>query len=144
MKISQTFFWVTERTRYCDRQTDGWTDDPGKNNVSPNTKVGGHEPSHEIMVLFVLRKLILQMGTRSHPVGLDVLDVLDVWFLVGPFVFFHTSCVWTAKALARLRGCTGSLEPSLVAYVVSTIISWAGSNNSGKCILRGKFQDISS
>ena len=30
------------------------------------------EPSHEIMILFVLRKLILQMRMRSHPMGLDV------------------------------------------------------------------------
>ena len=48
-------------------------------------------------------------------------------FLVGPFVYFHTSCVGTSKALARLRGCAGSPEPSLVAYVISTIISCAGS-----------------
>ena len=34
------------------------------------------EPAHEIMALFVLRKLILQTHMRSHPVG------LDVWFLV--------------------------------------------------------------
>ena len=81
-----------------------------------------NEPAHEIMVLFVLRKLILQTRMRSHPTG------LDVPFLVGPFVHFHTSCVRTAKALVRLRGCAGSPEPSLVAYVISTIISWAGSN----------------
>ena len=31
-----------------------------------------NEPSHEIMVHFVLRKLILQTHMRSHPVGLDV------------------------------------------------------------------------
>ena len=30
------------------------------------------EPSHEIMVLFVLRKLILQTRMRSHPIELDV------------------------------------------------------------------------
>ena len=48
--------------------------------------------------------------------------------LVGPFVYFHSSCGRTAKALTRLRGCAGSSEPSLVAYVISTIISWAGSN----------------
>ena len=30
------------------------------------------EPSHEIMVLFALRKLILQTRMRSHPLGLDV------------------------------------------------------------------------
>ena len=74
-----------------------------------------NEQAHEIMALFVLRKLIFQTRNRSHPVW------LDFWFLVGPFVYFHTSCMRTAKALARLCG-------SLVAYVISTIISWAGSN----------------
>ena len=67
--------------------------------------------AHEIMALFVLRKFILQTCMRSHPVG------LDVWLLVRPFVFFYTSCVRTGKALARLRECAGSPEPSLVAYV---------------------------
>ena len=71
------------------------------------------EPSNEIMVLFVFRKLILQTRIRCQTVGLDVC--------------FHTLCVRTAKALARLRACAGSPEPSLVAYVISTIISWAGS-----------------
>ena len=77
--------------------------------------------SDEIMVLFVLCKLILQMLMHNHPVG------LDAWFLVGPFVYFHISCLWTVKALARLRRCTGSAEPSLVACVIRTIVSWAGS-----------------
>ena len=44
------------------------------------------EPAHEIMAVFVLRKLSLQTCMRSHPVG------LDVWFLVGPFIYFHTLC----------------------------------------------------
>ena len=79
------------------------------------------EPPCEIMALFILHKLILQTCIRSHPVG------LDVWFLVGPFVYFRTSCVWTAKALTRLRGRAGLPEHSLVAYVVSTLISCAGS-----------------
>ena len=74
------------------------------------------------MALFVLCELILQTRMHSHPVG------LYVWFLVGPFVYFHTSCVQTAKALAKLCKCTDSPDPSLVAYVVSIIISWAGSN----------------
>ena len=39
-----------------------------------------------------------------------------------------TLCVRTAKALARLRRCAVSPEPSLFAYAISTIISWAGSN----------------
>ena len=79
------------------------------------------EPSHEIIVLFVLRKLILQSHMRSYPMG------LDVWCLVRPYVYFHTSYVRTAKALARLRACAGSPVSSLVANVISTIISWAGS-----------------
>ena len=73
------------------------------------------------MVLFVFRKLILHTCMGSHPVG------LDVWFLVGPFVYFHIWCVRTVKALARLGECAGSPEPLLVVYVISTIISWAGS-----------------
>ena len=40
------------------------------------------EPSHEIMVRFVLRKLFLQTRMRSHPVGL--------------YVYFHTPCMRTA------------------------------------------------
>ena len=64
------------------------------------------EPCHEIMVLFVLSKLILQMRMRSHPVG------LDIWFLVGPFVYFHTSCVGTAKTILEKlwQDCAGSPE----------------------------------
>ena len=79
------------------------------------------EPTHEILAPFVLRKLILQIRMRSHPVG------LDVWFFVWPFVYFHSSCVRTKKALVRLRRCAGSPEPSLVAYAISTTISWFGS-----------------
>ena len=43
------------------------------------------QPAHEIMALIVLRKPILQTRMRSHPVG------LYIWFLVGPFVYFHAS-----------------------------------------------------
>ena len=62
------------------------------------------------MALFELHKFILQMRMRSHLVG------LDVWFLCE---------------------CAGSPEPSLVAYAISTIISWAGSNRS----FHGIFQE---
>ena len=91
-------------------------------NIRPiRTKPETDLSHYEIMALFVLRKLILQTCMRSHPVG------LDVWFLVWFFVYFHTSCVRTAKALARQRGCAGSPEPTLVAYLISTLVSWAGS-----------------
>ena len=90
--------------------------------IFPSTSNNGKMNHREIMALFVLHKLILDIGMRSHPVG------LDVWFLVRPFVFFHTSCVRTAKAVVRLSRCTGSPEPLLVAYVISTLISRAGLN----------------
>ena len=77
------------------------------------------EPCHEINVLFVLHKLILQTCMRSQRVG------LHVWVLVWPFVYFNTSCLRTAKALARLRSCAGSHEPSLVACnKYHNLISW--------------------
>ena len=88
------------------------------------------DPWHQIMVLFVLRNPILHTRMHSHPAG------LYVWFFVGPFVYFHTSCVRTQKALARLRACAGSPEPSLVANVISTIISWAGSSERTYWYLR--------
>ena len=75
--------------------------------LSCDSRIFIFEPAHETMALFVFRKLVLQTLMRSHPVG------LDVWFLVGPFIYFHTSRVRTTKALVRLRGCAGSPEPSL-------------------------------
>ena len=47
--------------------------------------------------------------------------------MFGPSSISIFLSVRTAKALARLCGCVGSPEPSLVAYAISTIISWAGS-----------------
>ena len=83
---------------------------------SRHSKILKNEPAHEIMALFVPSKLILQTRMRSHPVG------LDVWLLVWPFVYFHSSCVQTAKALARLRGYAGS--PELVCDKYHNLVSW--------------------
>ena len=87
--------------------------------IISSVPISTFELSHEILALFVLRKSILQIHMLSHSVW------LDVWFLVLLFVYFHSSCVRTVKALARLHGCTDSPEPSLVAYAISIIISWA-------------------
>ena len=59
----------------------------------------------------------------------------DFWSDCSSTSILHVSerrMLWRAcaSALVRLRGCAGSPVPSLVAYVISTIISWAGSNNS--------------
>ena len=45
-------FWVTERTRFCDRQTDGQTDGQGKNNMSPNPTGGDITKCTVVHVLF--------------------------------------------------------------------------------------------
>ena len=66
--------------------------------MGPANRRRPFESCCEFMVLFVLRKFILQTRMRSYSVG------LDVWYLFGHFIYFHTSCVRTAKALARLRG----------------------------------------
>ena len=56
----------------------------------------------------------------SHPGG------LNVWFLVGPFVFFHTLCVRTVKALVRLHrlalafgGCLCDKDNNLMSWLIS-------------------------
>ena len=75
------------------------------------------------MALFVLRKTILQTRIRGHPVG------PGDWCLVGPFVYFYTLCMRTAKALARLPGCAGLPELSLAGSLCDKFhISCAGSN----------------
>ena len=63
-------------------------------NIPPIDLWASKGPSHEIMALFVLRKFILGTRMYSYP------DGLDIWFLVGLFVYFHIACVRTAKALA--------------------------------------------
>ena len=50
------------------------------------------------------------------------------FFFALSFLKVSTICLRTAKAQASLRLCAGSPEPSLVAYVTSTIFSCAGLN----------------
>ena len=92
---------------------------------------------------FLLRKLILHRRMRSHPLG------LDVWFLVGPFVYFHTLWVRTAKALARLAwafaGCLCDKYHNLMSWLIwclgqnvefDSIGSIAFSSSLNFCILQ--------
>ena len=68
-----------ESLRCSHRQAYAGTDKPTKAlssvnlvlNISLSTNLP-NEPAHEIMALFVLRKLILQTRMCRHPVGLDV------------------------------------------------------------------------
>ena len=102
------------------------------------------EPCHEIMVLFVLHKLILQTRMCSHPVG------LDVWFKVWLFVYFHTSCVRTAKALERLcrlsRVFTGRLcdkYHNLMSWLIDSSFSATVSVVYNRPCRFGRYQIIS-
>ena len=87
----------------------------------------GCKPPVMFFVPWLISKIHLSQLAHSSNVHAQPSSGVDVWFLVGPFICFNTSCVRTAKALARLCGCAGSPEHLLVAYVISTIISWAGS-----------------
>ena len=96
--------------------------------------IQGFQISHVMRLWhFSSSVFIFQTYMHNHPVGLECMHThpvgLDVWFLVRPFIYFHTSCVWTTNTLVRLRGCAGLPEPLLVTYVITTIISWAGSFN---------------
>ena len=87
-----------------------------------------YAPSHEIMVLFILRKLILQTCMRSHPVGARCL-IFGCTFRLLPYFMCANSEGSGETVSTGVRRV--STEPSLVAYVISTIISWAGSNGVG-------------
>ena len=75
----------------------------------PNLK---NEPSHEKTDLSVVQFEILQTHMRS------LWKRSEVWLFAWSFHYIPILCERTAKALARLRGCTGLPEPSLVAYVI--------------------------
>ena len=68
------------------------------------------------MALIAFRKLSLQTCMCSNPLG------LHVWFLVRPFVYFHTLCVRTVKALARLGQSRLNLRCSPMWYL--NFLSW--------------------
>ena len=70
------------------------------------------------MALFVISKLILQTRIRSNPVG------LDVCFLVRLFVYFHTSCVRTAKALVSRWRLAWAFAGRLCDKYLNLLMNW--------------------
>ena len=72
------------------------------------------EPAHEIMALFVLRKLILQTHISSHSVG------LDVWFLVIYFQSFERKCL--------VSQCKKYMDGSLGPYTKKKLVSIPAKN----------------
>ena len=43
--------------------------------------------------------------------------------LIWVFLYIHTLCMRTVKAMARMRICAGSPEPSLLGYMICAEIS---------------------
>ena len=53
-------------------------------------------------------------------------DGPGIWLSVWRFLLTHCLYERAAEVLARLRGCAGSPEPSLLAYAISTKFAWRG------------------
>ena len=97
------------------------------------TEESKFEPTHEIMALIALRKLNLQTRMRSNPLG------LDVWFLVRPFVYFHTLCgeqrrLWWDSAFA-VRLCDKYHNSFLLCSPILNVYVWV-SLSDNVCSLR--------
>ena len=78
--------------------------------------------AHEKRDLMVFWFVVPQMRMRSPLFG------VQTCIFASSFHKVSTTCLRTAKAQARLHLCAGSPEPLLVAYVISTFFSCAGSN----------------
>ena len=93
----------------------------------------GRFSHHVAQMSHVMRLWYFLSSSNAH-----VQPSSGAWGLIfDPFIFFHTSWVWTLKALARLRrcawrDCAGSPDSALVPCVISIIISRAGSNDDWK------------
>ena len=70
------------------------------------------EPRHEIMALFILRKLILQMRMRSHPVR------PDVWF------FCRTLCLLPYFMCANSEGSGTDAPARLSLWWSPNLVRW--------------------
>ena len=92
-------------------------------------KTTSFKPSHEIMALFVLRKLILQTRMCSHPVGLDVWCFCRTLCLLPYFMCANSE---GSGETARMRRLVWAFAGH---HVISTI-SWAGSNNGQEWVWR--------
>ena len=60
-----------------------------------------------------------------------------IWLSVWRFLMTHCMYERAANVLARLRGCAGSPEPSLLTWAISTKFAWRGpfenSNSTPGC-----------
>ena len=62
---------------------------------------------------------------------------LGIWLSVWRFLLIHCLYERAAKVLARLRGCAGSPEPSLLAQAISTKFAWRSPHAINSHVLTG-------
>ena len=79
------------------------------------------EQAQENRDLMVFHFVVLQMFISSPQLG------LQTCMFARSFLEVSTTCLGLVKALARLHLCTDPSEPLLVACVISTLFSCAGS-----------------
>ena len=108
LQLFYAFSSICPSVKYC-----SWILEPQTLSVTEEW----YEPTREIMTLFVPRKFTLQILMRSRPMG------IHVYFLSDPL---STSILYVCEQ-RKLWRCAVSPEPSLAVYVITTIITWAGS-----------------
>ena len=81
-----------------------------------------NEPRQANSCLRAFRHDKFQLCMPSHSEG------PGIWLSVWRFLLTHCLYERAAKVLARLRGCAGLPEPSLLAYAISTKFAWRGPN----------------
>ena len=96
-----------------------------------------YEPRQANLCLRAFRHDKFQLRMPSHSEG------PGIWFSVWRFLLIHCLYERAAKVLARLRGCAGSPEPSLLAYAISTKFAWRGPYNLSSIFMRN-FMTIAS
>ena len=56
---------------------------------------------------------------NAHAAYLVGICLIVIWV----FIYIHTLCMIVVKAMARMRICAGSPEPSLLGYMICAKIS---------------------
>ena len=88
-----------------------------------------YEPRQANLCLRAFRhdKFYLRMPSHSDEPG--------IWLSVWRFLLTHCLYERAAEVLARLRGCAGSPEPSLLAYAISTKFALRGPYNISESLM---------
>ena len=96
-----------------------------------------NEPTHEILALFVLHKKIHSWNTHVQPYSGARCLVFGHTLRLLPYFMCANS-----EGSGELCICAVLPEPLLLTYAISTIVSWAGSNDHVNCVSSFPFQQF--